>query len=467
MPVEKSGRSCHWHAVFRQRFLVLLAMANLGCGVSYEPAKSIEGVFQPTEKPSSMPGTWTTPDGSHCVRIEGLRNGWLSFSRTQPVICQPIRVSELGVMTFGEASEFNTGSFEFARLEFSDASIFVYTGFLKTAGRFEYAERPPTLGEWTRHNPFKMVLIVLVGVGVTVGAIARGSRRRRERKWREAEAAAEAARPAAEAAARHARLVAEAAAHRARLDAEASALAKSRAVALARLRQSVADAQGAAGSLPITLGEVEITLDRAQDELESGLYSPFWEALEAATAKLGELERTLSLIDERRTEYRAQAELLGSDTPEFSLGIAVLPDPAATHGRLIALYRRAQSNPHFAMVYEQRRTNAILIAGFNSLGQTIEHLGGRIVTAITGLAASVNCRLASLESSLESAANAAAEQSAALRAGLQRSTDISDAVLGQLRQDADGRAESERMALRMLDNIQRQRKPTSWERPEL
>jgi DNA anti-recombination protein RmuC len=117
------------------------------------------------------------------------------------------------------------------------------------------------------------------------------------------------------------------------------------------------------------------------------------------------------------------------------------------------------------MVYEQRRTNAILIAGFSSLGQAIEHLGDRIVTAISGLAVSLDCRLASLESSLESTANAAAEQSAALRAELQRSTGVNEAVLGQLRQDAEARTESERLALRMLDNIQRRRKPTMWERP--
>ena len=117
------------------------------------------------------------------------------------------------------------------------------------------------------------------------------------------------------------------------------------------------------------------------------------------------------------------------------------------------------------MVYEQRRTNAILIAGFSSLGQAIEHLGERIVTAISGLAVSLDCRLASLEASLESTANAAAKQSATLRAELQRSTGVNDAVLGQLRQDAEARTESERLALRMLDNIQHRRKPTMWDRP--
>gem|GEM_PF-3008314 len=353
-----------------------------------------------------------------------------------PTVCEPMRVSELGVYTYGGGWSRPGVRAEVGRLEFADTGVLVESNDLRHFGTFNYQDRDATLDDWTRNNPIKTILLVLIGLSVTVtilvGVVKRDYRRRRERE---------------------------------RLEVEAAAQAAARAAALAKLRQSVVDAQGAASSLPIILGEAEITLDRAQDELECGLYSPFWEVLEAATAKLNEFNQLLMLIEQRRTTYRTQAAILGGDAPGFSLGVSVLPDPSATHSRLVALYRKAQSNPHFAMVYEQRRTNAILIAGFRSLGQAIENLGDRIVTAISDLAVSLDCRLASLGSSLESTAKAAAEQSAALRAELQRSTGVNDAVLGQLRQDAEARTESQRLALRMLDNIQRRRKPTMWERP--
>ncbi|MGC9970224.1 MAG: hypothetical protein ABSE56_06515 [Bryobacteraceae bacterium] len=343
---------------------------------------------------------------------------------------------------------------EVARLEFSDAGVYIVADRLRQNGRFEYRERQPTLNDWTRNHPIRVVamlvfLALIVTVIVAMRSATKNARRARERERLEAEAAKTAARAAALAELRRAE----------------AAKTAARAAALAELRRLAAEAQSGANSLPIILGEAEMTLDRARDELRSGLYSPFWEALEVATARLGVFHQTLSLIESRKTTYHAQAAQLGGDAPAFSLGVSVLPDPAATHRRLITLYREAQLNPDHAKVYEQRRTNAILIAGFTSLEQAIEGIGDRVVDAISSLAASSDCRLASLESSLESAANAAAEQSAALRAELQRSSAVDNAVLDQLRQDAEVHSERGRLALRMLDNIQRRRRPTVFERP--
>jgi hypothetical protein len=261
------------------------------------------------------------------------------------------------------------------------------------------------------------------------------------------------------------RLEAAAILERERLEAAAIANASARAADLAKLKHVAAEVQRAVSSLSIILGKVEMALDRAQDELKSGLYSPFWEAIEGATSAVQLFDSTLSSIELKLAEYRIQAAQVGSDAPSLSIGVSVLPDPANTRRRLIALYREAQKDPHFAIVYEQRRTNAILIAGFRSLGQAIEGLGDRITDAIDRLSDSLDCRLVSLESSLESVAAVAREQSAALRTELQQSHDANEAVIHQLRQDAEARSEDGRLALRMLDNIQRGRKPTMWERP--
>jgi hypothetical protein len=416
--------------------LLLMVSMLAGCD-KYEPRATIEGMYY--------------PNGS--VHLEGRRAGLLWPSTTQVTISRPIRVSELGVMTYGWEVRQPGWTAEVGRLEFSDADVFIVAERLTQTGRFEYREREPTLHDWIRNHHIKVAMLTVLAVILIVIFVqlvaAENARRARKREQIEAEAAAENARRARE---------------RERREAEAAAKAAAQCAALARLRQLGAEAQNAAIALPIILGGAEMALDRAQDELRARLFSPFWEAVEEATMQLAILNQMLMLIEERKTAYHAQAAELDG-CPAFSLGVSVLPDPGATQRRLISLYREAQSNPDYAKIYEQRRTNAILIAGFGSLGQAIERLGDRAVGAISGLAASLNYRLVSLESSLESAATAAAEQSAALRAELQRSNEAEEAVLATLRQDAEARSESERLALRMLDNIQRRREPTMWDRP--
>jgi hypothetical protein len=410
-------------------FVATLGLA--GCS-NYEPKQTIEGVYRPPPE---------------CAQLQGHRDDRFSFTTVYPTVCNPIRVSELGIFTYGGNFSSWGKEAEMGRLEFSDEGVYVKTEALRLTGSFEYQTRQATLGDWTRQNPFATLLIATVALLIT-GAVVCGAVEVRAQRERERE-----------------RLAAEEKRERERLAAEVAAAATERVNALARLAQLAAEAQAAARSLPIILGDAEITLDRAHDELRSLLPSPFWEAMEEVVVSLNAFQQALSVIEASRSAYLMQAAQLGSGVPEFTLGVSVLPDPAATHSRLNRLYREAQALDRFPMVYEQRRTNAILITGFRSLGQAIERLGGRIVDEISSLAASLDCRLVNLESSLESSVTAAAEQSAALRAELQRSHGVNDAILGQLRQDAEASSESERLALRMLDNIQRRRKPSIWDGP--
>jgi hypothetical protein len=240
--------------------------------------------------------------------------------------------------------------------------------------------------------------------------------------------------------------------------------------ALASLRRLISEAQNAALLLPIVLAQAEAHMDDAEHELQDHCYSPFWEAMESATTKLNSFDQSVKMIEDRRTLYATQAAAIEVRTPAFSLGIAVLPDPAPSHRRLRTLYRQAQRNPDFANIYEQRRialkidqTNAILMAGFSSLGQAIEHLGDRTVDAISRLGAAIDAQLGSLQASLESTVTAAAEQHKALLAEVSRSGHNQTQALQELREDAERRADHERSALRMLDNIQHHRKPSFWD----
>lgn len=233
------------------------------------------------------------------------------------------------------------------------------------------------------------------------------------------------------------------------------------------IRQLCSEAQSAALSLATILAAVHLCLDRAEAALIKPRFSPFWEAVEDAAAKLNLFDQGLHLIAGRKALHQQQSTELGILAPMFSLDDVILPDPASTHSRLLELYLRAQENPDFANIYEQRRiaakldkTNAILVAGFSSLNDAIQGLGDRLVVGIADLQASVDFRLGSIQSSLESAAAVAAEQRSAVLAEIRQSGDTEARLLQQLRQDAENRSEHERAARRMLDNIQRKRRPT-------
>lgn len=222
-----------------------------------------------------------------------------------------------------------------------------------------------------------------------------------------------------------------------RLLARQAAMAAALQQELARLRQLLAAAQSAAMSLPVLLGQSELAADRAQEELRAGRRSPFWEAIEDATQRLAVFDERVRLIQSNHKEYSQAAKELGHSVSPFSLGAFELPDPASTHRRLSNLYREAQLQDGYAIVYEQRRTSEILVAGFGSLGRAIEQLGARIVGELHAMARELNVRLGSMESSLRSVAQSS----------------------NKLCVDSRERADREREALEMLDNIQRRRRP--------
>jgi hypothetical protein len=55
-----------------------------------------------------------------------------------------------------------------------------------------------------------------------------------------------------------------------------------------------------------------------------------------------------------------------------------------------SIVRKTQSNFQFATIYEQRKTNQILVAGFTNLAQALEYMTQRISGSIGDLANSVD-----------------------------------------------------------------------------
>lgn len=236
-----------------------------------------------------------------------------------------------------------------------------------------------------------------------------------------------------------------------------------RARALSNIAKLVSNTQVLAAKLPLSLSNAESWLDQAENEFLEGLYSPFWEAMEGAIQHLSQFEQTLRSIEAGQQQYAIEAPPLAPDAVNFSLGITVLPNPSSTNQRMKALYRQAQKNPHFAQIYEQRRTNSILIEGFQSLGEAINYLGDHVESELRSLGDHLSFRLGDIELSLRESSKQMERQQEKLLMEAQRFREEARGDNAELiavaRLNAENAEKGAKERRDMLDNIQHRRKP--------
>jgi Mg2+ and Co2+ transporter CorA len=229
-------------------------------------------------------------------------------------------------------------------------------------------------------------------------------------------------------------------------------------------------------NIPKDLMTAEELLTVAEDEFKDGVFSPFWDSIEKATCKLGAVDGNIKLIVDRSGHYKSLAESYLGKPPPFPV------DPMSAHrlgtvkdtaGRLQRIVRNAQRNFQFATIYEQRKTNSILMAGFSSLGEAIYGVGERLQESIGALSDQISDLSSSVAEHNERLIEAIHVHSEKLVESIQ---DVSVAVgktssqVGEVSsaiKGADAKAQvatadlaaRQERANRMLDNIQRHRTP--------
>jgi hypothetical protein len=219
---------------------------------------------------------------------------------------------------------------------------------------------------------------------------------------------------------------------------------------------------GAFGMIPRSLMSAEELLDTAQKDFEESAFSPFWDAIERAVNKLGEAHSSLQLIESSARRYQELVSALDGAPPPFP----VEPDSAkrlvvanTTGDRLKEIVRQGQRNFQFATIYEQRKTNQILVSGFNNLGDAIAGLGDHISASISA----VSDRIDEVNRSVQQMDYSLQEAHRNLRDTLseQHQHDAADWARRDATQAEQARAEAKqaKAALEMLDNIQRGKKP--------
>jgi len=196
--------------------------------------------------------------------------------------------------------------------------------------------------------------------------------------------------------------------------------------------------------MPKLLIDAEIFLDQAETDFRETAFSPFWDTIEKAANKIGRFDEALQRINKNSIRYAELVRLYVGNPqkhPLTSLSVSKLDAGKGTIERLKSIVRKAQRNRDFALIYEQRKTNQILVAGFTNLAQALDLMSSQITVSLDNLSNSVDILSATMKDSM---------------------SEIRDAVSSlheDINEHESERAWREKKASEMLDNIQRGRKP--------
>ncbi|MCR4288631.1 MAG: hypothetical protein NUW09_11540 [Deltaproteobacteria bacterium] len=210
---------------------------------------------------------------------------------------------------------------------------------------------------------------------------------------------------------------------------------------LKNLRTFVGDSIIIFNDMPKEVDLAENALDKAEIEFQDGAFAPFWDAVERAATYLASFDSGIRQITSHSEAYKKEMGNLVATPPPFQIDIKKLPDATRTADRMQDIVRLAQRNFQFATIYEQRKTNKLLVKGFTSLGQALSEMSSRIETSIDDLSGSISDFA---ERSNENA------RELITNVGSMRE---------QMQSDAQERRAHENQTREMLDNIQRRKKP--------
>lgn len=128
-----------------------------------------------------------------------------------------------------------------------------------------------------------------------------------------------------------------------------------------------------------------------------------FDSIEKAVKMLGHFNESVNEIQQNSSRYTVFAQNYEGKPPQFPLSnksIENLDVSTKTSDRMNNIVRKAQCNYEFASIYEQRKTNQILVAGFTNLAQALDKMTSQIKSAINELNSSVGSMHSTLDNSM-------------------------------------------------------------------
>ena len=154
--------------------------------------------------------------------------------------------------------------------------------------------------------------------------------------------------------------------------------------------------------IPNHLITAEECLKQAEREFLEGAFAPFWDAIEKTVNELGWVYKCVENIRHNLSQYTDVIKKYEDVPPQFPLArksIEKISIGNSTAERMKEIVRNAQRNFQFATIYEQRKTNQILVAGFTNLAQALDQMTWQIANSIDNLVGSVDSMTSTLNES--------------------------------------------------------------------
>jgi len=205
-------------------------------------------------------------------------------------------------------------------------------------------------------------------------------------------------------------------------------------------------------NLPRKLQAADGDLNIAQVDFAETAYEPYWAAIERAARHLADFHYGTTEVNRLAAEYTSLCAAYPGTPPSFPATTDLVEkfhvaETIAT--QMCEMVRLAHRDRDFAMIFQQRKTNRILVDGFGNLASTIDRVGDSIRGAVSDLSGSlerVTQRFESYHRETVAAIGSFADQ--------ERRSHFNSI-------EAARDAERERgEMLSMLDNIQRRRLPS-------
>lgn len=153
-----------------------------------------------------------------------------------------------------------------------------------------------------------------------------------------------------------------------------------------QLDSMVTDLSALHETLNPLLDQAALNISRAESELNDDSVGAFWDEIEAATRRFAQYNNSISVILKLTEDHARRSAALPSNFRPKVLEQQTLPDGEHLLSQMAKIVKRARRNPQWESIFQQRRTNDILVRGFESLGEAMESLQDTISSGFSDLA---------------------------------------------------------------------------------
>jgi len=190
-----------------------------------------------------------------------------------------------------------------------------------------------------------------------------------------------------------------------RLNSEAQTLSES-------LKQNINNCLNLLDNLPQHLATAAGYLNKACTDFNEKAYGPFWENIEGAALAFGRFKQDLDSLRYGSNDYYDKLANRRHTFPQYPAVQATFPDPGSVMQEFARIVRMGQTDYQFASIWEQRRTQKILIDGFSSLEDAVSNLSYRIDSGFQSLQTALRSGFQSVQTAVSSGVHSLAESQA-------------------------------------------------------